>query len=376
MTAAEPPVLIISPWYPNVERPNTGVFVRDHAEAAALHHPVAVLHVTDSTRSGLWRDPSEELPTWRLSVAHRVPKAGRIEQGLAVMAAVRSVAKEWRRPSVVHAHVHSVLLPALAAAKRCGAVLVATEHSSALLPADPTSMSFVERRVARAVWARAAEVVAVSETLARPLRQASGRSVVVIPNPVDTTTFLPAQVTPGPPYRLVSVASQTPGKRIDLLIRALAKLRAELPVELDVYGDGPLRQQIAALVESLSLGGAVRLHGNVPRSQVAARVAASHLFVSTSAFETFSVAVAEGLCCGVPVVTTRSGGAEELVSPRSGVVVAEASADAISAALAATIRRLHEFDRSKIAACARSRYSMESLGTRLRELYQAALNVV
>ena len=38
-------ILFVSGWYPTDEDPSYGIFVRRHAQAAALNNPVSVLYV-------------------------------------------------------------------------------------------------------------------------------------------------------------------------------------------------------------------------------------------------------------------------------------------------------------------------------------------
>ncbi|HRN29822.1 MAG TPA: glycosyltransferase, partial [Terrimesophilobacter sp.] len=56
-----------------------------------------------------------------------------------------------------------------------------------------------------------------------------------------------------------------PLKRVDHVVRAIAALRERgLPVRLEVYGDGPSRPELEALIAELGVGDAVDLAGHVP----------------------------------------------------------------------------------------------------------------
>ena len=64
-------VLVLPKWYPWPDRPVFGVFSREHARAAAVHHDVRVLAFTPAPMRGLalhraWEDADEPLPTTRL----------------------------------------------------------------------------------------------------------------------------------------------------------------------------------------------------------------------------------------------------------------------------------------------------------------------
>ncbi|MCW5859972.1 MAG: hypothetical protein KIS63_16865, partial [Caldilineales bacterium] len=68
-------VLFLSHWYPTAENPVAGVFVREHARAAALNDEVCVLHGAGPKQgmAGFWqmeeeRDPAltAGIPTYRV----------------------------------------------------------------------------------------------------------------------------------------------------------------------------------------------------------------------------------------------------------------------------------------------------------------------
>ena len=56
-------ILVLPKWYPWPDRPVFGLFCREHARAAALHHDVRVLAFTPAQMHGLYRiwEDEEEL---------------------------------------------------------------------------------------------------------------------------------------------------------------------------------------------------------------------------------------------------------------------------------------------------------------------------
>ena len=91
------------------------------------------------------------------------------------------------------------------------------------------------------------------------------------------------------------------------------------PIHLIVCGGGKLAP-FRAMVDRLGLGGVVRLVGFLP--EVAAGYHASDFFVLPSYYDPCSLVVLEALACGLPVITTSSNGAGELITPgREGFVI-------------------------------------------------------
>ncbi|RPA68421.1 glycosyltransferase [Cyclobacteriaceae bacterium YHN15] len=59
----------------------------------------------------------------------------------------------------------------------------------------------------------------------------------------------------------------------------------------------------------------------LPRDKISEILNTANVFVSTSIAETFGVAVREAMLCGLPIVTTKSGGVEDSINDKNGVMV-------------------------------------------------------
>jgi glycosyltransferase involved in cell wall biosynthesis len=130
----------------------------------------------------------------------------------------------------------------------------------------------------------------------------------------------------GPGARLLYVGNLTPPKRVDTLLRAMARVGRERPDAcLTIVGDGELREDLEALAERLGLagrpGGAgplgvgekARFLGRWPHDQVPALMRQADLFVHCSDHEGLPVAIQEALAVGLPVVAAGVGGIADLV---------------------------------------------------------------
>ncbi len=135
---------------------------------------------------------------------------------------------------------------------------------------------------------------------------------------VDLTSFRPPAAQPrrDGPLRLVHAGRLSREKSPHLAVAtAVALHRRGVPVQLDVYGTGPHRDEL----EELAAGAPVLFHGHVAgRAELARRLGAADVALSVCPAETFGLAVLEALACGTPVVTAAYGGARELVDSSSG----------------------------------------------------------
>lgn len=129
---------------------------------------------------------------------------------------------------------------------------------------------------------------------------------------------------PAPPIRtaagqdrgsldVVTIGRLAPEKRIGDIVEALARLNRTTPCTLTIFGEGPLRDAIAEQIAQLGLNERIQLAGNVAHDQVMARLGNADVLIHAADSEPFGLAMIEAMACGLPVVATRSSGAQEIV---------------------------------------------------------------
>lgn len=170
--------------------------------------------------------------------------------------------------------------------------------------------------------------------------------VDILPPFIDAAPFVLSQdARGGPGKRLATVAMMRAGDKLDsyrLLADALARL-TDLDWSLDIVGDGPERNVVAALFAGMSAG---RIHwrGELPREAVAQVLAASDLYVWPGSGEAYGLAYLEAQAAGLPVVAQDVAGVPEVVrNGATGLLTpagdVAAYADAIRALLSAPDER-------------------------------------
>ncbi|ROP38157.1 glycosyltransferase family 4 protein [Saccharothrix texasensis] len=164
-----------------------------------------------------------------------------------------------------------------------------------LPPALAARLDAAEREVLRAARA----VVATSPSAARRLASRHGLAQVHVVVP-GTDPAPPATGTDGA-SRLLCVASLTPRKGHDVLVRALAAV-ADLPWTCAFVGPG--RSPVRDLVDRHGLGSRIELPGPLSGPALAHEYATADLFVLASLAETYGMVVTEALARGVPVVAS------------------------------------------------------------------------
>lgn len=226
------------------------------------------------------------------------------------------------RPDIIHAH--NAVWAGYAASrinKRLGIPYVVTEHSGGFLSGN---ISGFQMRMARSVYSAASEVIAVSTTLANSLDiLLMGRSRKIVPNCVDMKYFsLPVYPRKYSPFSFLMVARLTENKGVDVLLEAFAmRFRDEPDVYLRIGGDGPKMQDLVKLTLHLGVQDKVTFLGELHREGVRDAMWDSNVLIVSSFHETFGIVLIEAMATGIPVIATRCGGPNDIVTNKTGILV-------------------------------------------------------
>jgi glycosyltransferase involved in cell wall biosynthesis len=371
-------VLVVPKWYPWPARPVFGIFCREHAHALARAHDVVVL-ASDAVRSpgfaAFELTDAVEDGIRTLRVRYRRPAfrpAGMAFQIAGMLLALRRLRGEGWRPDVVHAHVYSAGLPALILGRLTGASVVISEHYTGFQRGLITGY---DRFTARVAFRYADLVAPVSADLARYVQALQPRTRVrVIENVVDTDAFHPGteqhRRTPDGSARLLTVAALVAKKGHADLLDALAELRGERELTLDLVGAGELRAELQARVRRLGLAEVVRFHGERPKGAVAELMRQADLFVLPSLFENLPCVLIEAMASGLPSVATDVGGVADLMDDDFGALCAPHDPGSLAAAIGSVLDRREQIDPSALADRARRRFGYETIERHWTQVYE------
>jgi glycosyltransferase involved in cell wall biosynthesis len=381
---------MLASWYPSAESPVRGVFIREQAQELARHADVALLYLDHRAPAPvLTTDHSAGFPVIRIDSPfagrgplRRIRSLSSLAWGITSSArrGIDALAAEgWGPPDILHSQV---LYPAGIVghplARLLGIPHVVTEHSSEFVRANG---HFARRRwgvrsMMRRAAKRAFTVMPVSRFLEHAMR-GSGLDARyrIIPNMVSRA-LEPLPVAQVAPRQIVHVSLLNDrAKNVSGLLRACAALRdgGETPFIVRIVGDGPDRGMLTSLVAALGLSTHVVFEGLLDRRRTMDIIRRSAFLATTSRFETFSMATAEALMCGRPVVSTQCGGPAEYVVPGVGLLVPPDDPAALRTALGVMLAEATRHDPRAIAAYARSRFSPEVVSADILDVYRNAL---
>ncbi len=124
-------------------------------------------------------------------------------------------------------------------------------------------------------------------------------------------------------------------KGLEYLLKAMSQTISVVPgVRLKIVGDGPARSYFQDLTTSLKLESYVEFIGSVPHGDTVYYFQRSHIYCLPSVGEPAANTLLEAMACGIPVVSTASGGVPNFVKDgKSGILVPPRNSRALADAL-------------------------------------------
>jgi glycosyltransferase involved in cell wall biosynthesis len=393
-------IIVVPSWFPSPRAPLAGIFFAEQTELLAKHAPSIEVHVFAVPKRnfdipfkrpvaalrvllGWWRADKHVMRAVTSNyVVHtfetivwsdRVVHGGLLHEARRMARVARGIERERGPFDLVHAHVsHPAGFVAAELARILGVPLVVSEH---LGPFPFDDMRGADGRPFPDVLSpleSADRVTAVSRAHATAIAQWISRSIIVMPNFIDESRFAPAARMPAVPFRFLSVGHLVPVKGFDVLLRALALCHARGDqFHLSIVGKGHQEDDLRRIATELDLEAAVTWLGAPERASMPEIYRAADAFVLASRHESFGVVVIEALASGLPVVATRCGGPEEIVTPEVGELAPAEDPAALADAMSRLARR--RFDRAAIRRYFESAYSSSAVVPRLEQLYREAL---
>ncbi|MFD5098983.1 glycosyltransferase [Streptomyces albidochromogenes] len=292
------------------------------------------------------------------------------------------------RYDLVHTHLYRACVYGRIAARLAGVrATVATEHSLGRAEIEGRPLTRGARALYLGTERLGSATVAVSATVAGRLRDwgVPAARIHVVPNGIDAARFRYDATRraatrarlgiPADAFVAGGVGRVVPGKRFDVLVRAVAALPGAW---LLLAGDGPGTDALRTLAARLGATDRIRFLGecgtdpdDAGRTPVPDLLCAMDVFVSTSREEAFGLAVVEALAAGLPVLHRTCPAIDDL--PHDHAPGARRISGSVGELTAALRRRMEGGVRRLVPPPAVGHYDIARSSARLMDVYAHAL---
>lgn len=253
---------------------------------------------------------------------------------------IRKVVNEFK-PDIVHMHGAKASLVGRVACFAMPVKTVVTAHNFV----NYDKMSFYKKKIllslTKILDKKTHQFIAVSQAIKKDLilkQNVKEDKIKVIYNCIDSFFYNETAINLKEEFNLTqdsfiigSVARLIPAKGVQDLIKAASILKS-INAYFFVAGDGPFREELQKMINSLNLNDRFFLLGY--RDDIPSFLRNLDVFVLPSHEEGFGISVIEALSEGVPVVATKVGGVPEIIHDGvEGILVEKESPEELAKAI-------------------------------------------
>lgn len=182
------------------------------------------------------------------------------------------------------------------------------------------------------------------------------------------------------PLRICWSGLHLPGKALQLLLYAAARLPGTLVYSLEILGEGPSNRRWRRLAKHLGIEKHCHWYGTLPRERALEVMKDCHVLVITSLKDLTSTVAVEAVALGVPIVCLDHCGFGDLMNGNCGIKIPALSLQKIISDLADALCALYADEelRSRLARGAVLRaqeYTWEKKIIELEQCYLQATNI-
>ncbi len=115
--------------------------------------------------------------------------------------------------------------------------------------------------------------------------------------------------------QFIYVGNLTQGKRVDLIIKAVSKLKAQgQDILVLIIGDGPMKSELETMSKNLSLSSNIKFLGFLQKDELPKHFSESVCMLFPSEYDIWGLVLCEAMACGIPCISSiRSGATHDLI---------------------------------------------------------------
>lgn len=289
------------------------------------------------------------------------------------IAIYRKKIKDYFLPDIIHVHGFLAGWAAFKLKQKYNIPYVITEHNTGFAR---NVFSRSQINLASKIFKNADFRIAVSEPFAVLLTIKFCVQFVFVPN-VFNSCFnknIKKLYNINDVIRICNVAHLDKKKNHLRLLKSFLNLKKNnYNVELHIVGNGPEYKKIKNFIYKKSLDKYVFLYGALPREDVFNLLKRSDIFALSSDYETFGVVLLEAMSFGLPVVSTKCGGPESIITNNSLGLLTELNDEDFYEGLRLVCNNFMSgfYHPLKIMEYVKNNFSYSSVGKRLLNIYKS-----
>lgn len=164
---------------------------------------------------------------------------------------------------------------------------------------------------------------AVSKMVQDKLFELGRKDTKIVPNFIDTKRFKIVKKD-NKKLMLINISNFFKAKAIEILLKAVNILVYEKKftnLKLTIVGTGDYEEYYKNVAKELQLDNYIEFTGYIPNDKISKYLEKSDILCVSSRSETFNIPLVEAMSCGIPVISTKCGGPEEIITKETGILI-------------------------------------------------------
>lgn len=293
-------------------------------------------------------------------------------------ASINSIKKYITRygtPDLIHAHSRFLIggLVALEISDKLGIPYIVTEHSS-FFNEDLVNKDDIKKIII--IINKAKKWIVVSDhlgnTILNLVQNELNKDFVTIPNIVDNSLFEEQERREeSKEFSFLAIGSLDDNKNHSFLIHCFYRtFKNQKNIKLKIIGKGPNHSELTLLIKSLRMENQISLLGHVGRDEIRQSLYNCDCLVLPSKIETFGVVIIEAMACGKPVISSKSGGPDSIISEENGILIDVNNTSQMCRALEIMVNEIATFDKIRIREYALKNFGQDSFVNKITHIYK------
>jgi glycosyltransferase involved in cell wall biosynthesis len=378
-------ILILPSWYITASNPLSGIFFKEQAESLAKYgDKVGVISIQENHIRSSFKQKKQPysnkhflengINTYSIEYL-TIPRFTKIKVKIKKIIFKKIFGKYIKDnglPDIVHVHSFMVGEFAIWIKEKYNIPYVVTEHYSGFAL---NNISNKDLDKANKVFEKSNYNIAVSKNFKDLLENKFKKSFTYLPNIVNIHFFEISDKNSEKDFHFINIAFINKNKNQDMLIRAFTNSFAKKShIKLTIVGDGPEYERLKGLIKKLNMENQIFLYGKASRDEVKTLLQKTDAFVLSSRYETFGIVMIEAMACGLPVIATKCGGAESIVTSNKVGLLSDINEMQLSKKINELYENRFNYDSKYIREYVENNFSEEIVIEKLKEIYSKVLN--
>ena len=372
-------VLFLCGWYPSRVSPTNGDFIQRHAEAVSLIHNVTIIHIiTDKKNRGNIEFTSEVINGIKTHIVYLKHTTNPINKILFFAKAFKILIRKIDYINIVHLNelfpfgIFSLFLKWFK-----NIPFIISEHFTGYHSPRSKNISFLQKFISSIITRNASFVCPVSDDLGKSMQNLGLiGNYKRVPNSVNVDLFFPNNKTKDI-FTITHISNMNnQHKNITGLLRVIAKLQEKITnFKFNIIGENSILYFKYA--DELGIDSKkIEFINQIPHKEIAEELRNSNLFVLFSNYENLPCVILESFSCGVPVISTNTGGISEYFPDNFGKLIDIKDEEKLKEEIINFYNKKYNIaTKEEMHNYVKSLFSEEAIAKAFTNLYVKALNI-